>query len=218
MKKLICSLGLAFGIGSVAMAQTQSGKIFIGANLGWNNNENIYNYTNNTGQVGLRTNENSSFSIQPMIGAFVANNIALGIFVTYGNNRNKTTFPIGDYNENIKNDFLTVGPFIRKFFPLNDKFAIYGQGNLGYRRSSYNTNQESEGMTYNLHNKYNGIMAALKPGIVFFASKKVGVDLSVHGLQYSYSKLKNSRQSISNLDANFDLPSLNIGLNLYLGQ
>jgi len=218
MKKILCNLYLVLGMSSMALAQTQSGDIFIGANLGWNNNEYTSNYTNNAGIVGLRTNESSNFSIQPMIGTFLSDNIALGIFVNYDNNRNKSTLPVDNYNENSKNHFLTVGPFIRKFFPLNEKFAFYGQGNIGYRRSSYNTDQESSGMTYNYHNKYNGIMAAIKPGIVFFATKNMGIDVSVRGLQYSFSKLKNSSQSTSSLEAGFDLPNLNIGLNLYLSR
>ena len=218
MKKILFSLYLVLGMGSMAMAQTQAGNIIIGANLGWNNNENTFAETNNTGALGFRTEKGSSFNIEPIIGTFITDNLALGMLINYSNSRGNNTSSTLNNNYIAKTNSYEIGPFIRKFFPLNERFVLYGHGHIGYGHSSIRTEQEFSGLTSNQHEKYNSFMAAIKPGIVFFASKKIGVDLSVQGLQYSIGKEKNLSRTISSLVADFNLPNLNLGLNLYLSR
>jgi len=218
MKKIIGILCFVWGMHSVAMAQTQAGSIFMSTSLSWNNTENTFPQTNSSGTLGSREEKNSNFSIQPMIGTFVSDNLALGIFANYEQTRNEVIYPEISYSYSNKMKAFTVGPFIRKFFPLNEKFALYGQGNIGYNHRSTRYEPEVTGSIFSTTSKSNGLMAALKPGIVFFASNKIGVDLSVQGLQYSIGKVKNSSESFSDLEAGFNLPNLNIGLNLYLGR
>jgi len=218
MKKILCSLCFVWGMGSMAMAQTQAGNIFMGTSLGWNNTEYTSSVTNSSGTIGSQEQKNSNISIQPMIGTFVSNNLALGLFASYEQARNESIYPDVSNNSSNKMNAYTVGPFIRKFFPLNEKFALYGQGNLGYSHSSTRFEPEIVGSVFSINSKYNSFSAALRPGIVFFATSKIGVDLSVQGLQYSIGKEKNSSRSISNFNADFYFPNLNIGVNIYLNR
>jgi len=218
MKKILGILCFVLSMGSGATAQTQAGRIFMGTSLGWNNTENTYNVTNGSGTLSSREEKNSNFFIQPLIGAFVSDNLVLGIFVNYENNSNESIYSDISNNSNNEMNAYTVGPFVRKFFPLNEKFALYGQGNIGFNHRSTRYEPEFVGTTFGRTSKSNSLMAGLKPGIVFFATSKIGVDLSVQGLQYSIGKVKNTSESFSNLEAGFNLPNLNIGLNLYLGK
>ena len=218
MKKIIFFLYFILGIGSVTMAQTQAGNIFMNASLGWNNDESTSNGTNSAGVVTSNSQKSSSFNIQPMVGIFVTDNLALGLFASYEQARTESIYPDVSNNSSNKMNAYTVGPFVRKFFPLNEKFAIYGQGNLGYSHSFTRFEPEIVGTVFSTNSKYNSFSAALKPGIVFFATSKIGVDLSVQGLQYSIGKEKNSSRSISNFNADFYFPNLNIGVNIYLNR
>jgi len=218
MKKIIFFLYFIWGLGSVTMAQTQAGNIFMNTSLGWNNDESTSNGTNSAGVVTSNSQKSSSFNIQPMVGIFITDNLALGIFTNYSYSENTSIYSDVSNNYSSKNNSITIGPFIRKFFPLNERFAIYGQGNIGFSHSSTRFEPEIVGSVFNTNSKTNNFSAALRPGIVFFATSKIGVDLSVQGLQYSIGKEKNSSRSISNFNAGFNFPNLNIGLNIYLNR
>jgi len=209
---------MLLGMGSAAMAQTQAGNFFMGADIGWLNDENTYIETNNFGEEGYRIFKRNELRMQPMIGTFITNNVALGIYLDYQYGKVNDTYSFERNNIKTRNNRFSVGPFVRKFFPLNERFALYGHGNIGYGHSSIRTVQENQNQSVTSHEKYNSFIATLKPGIVFFASKKIGVDLSVRGLQYSFSKLKDSSESNNSLNAGFDLPNLNLGLNVYLNR
>lgn len=209
---LLTSLSLA------ATAQTQSGNRFIGGNINWNNTETEANHVNNSSAVGLRTNEQNTFNAQTTIGTFIKDNLVLGLFANYENSKNENSFPAERSYSVDKTKSISVGPFVRKFFPLNEKFSFYTQGNVGYGRSSNRQTFGNINQPVNMRSEYNSFVAALKPGLVYFATSKFGVDLSILGLQYAVGKEKDNDQSFSRFDAGFNLPNLTIGLNLYLGR
>jgi len=218
MKNIICSLCFVFSLGSVASAQTQKGTIFINGNVGWNNTKNNFNGFNNAGELYNHTEKINNITVQPMIGTFVSDNLALGLLINYSFFRNKNEDLINNYNSNkSKTNSINIGPFIRKFFPLNANFTLYAQGNIGLGLSSTKSTFEFVSPTSQNY-KSNSFLAGLQPGILFFATNKIGIDLFVSGFKYSRGKVKGSETSSSSWDADFDLPNLNLGLNLYLSR
>ena len=218
MKNIIITIWLLVSLSIAATAQTQTGNLFIGGNINWNNNEFEVNDVNNASALGLRIDKQNTFNFQTTFGTFVKDNLVLGMFLNYENIDSESSNSAERSSLINKTKAISVGPFVRKFFPLNEKFSFYTQGSVGYSRSSNRQTYESNNQGYNSHLKYNKFVAALKPGLVYFATNKFGVDLSVQGLQYIVGKEKDTDQSFSRFDAGFNLPNLTIGLNLYLGR
>ena len=211
IKNLVLSLCLITGIASVAKAQTQAGNILAGGVAGWNKSE---NQNDNTSISDDKRNE---FNVQPMAGVFLKDKLAMGLLVNYFHIQSEINYALSDPHENytFKSSAIAVGPFIRQYFTLNDKFAFYGQAMVGYSFSKseykHSSNTQANGQL-----KQGGLIAAVKPGIAFFVTQKIGIDLSVQGLQYNLWKSKSYAGSSSNFSAGFNLPNLSFGCNYYL--
>ena len=217
MKNIILSIWLCASLSLAANAQTQSGNFFLGGNINWDNSENETNDVNSSA-LGLRTNEQNTLNAQTTIGTFVRDNLVLGLLVNYDNRKEESYYSENNSYSLYKTKGISVGPFVRKFFPLSEKFSFYTQGNVGYGRSSNRQTSGSINQRNSSRSENNSFVAALKPGLVYFATNKFGLDLSVQGLQYAAGKEKDSDNSFSRFDAGFNLPNLTIGLNLYLGR
>jgi hypothetical protein len=155
-----------------------------------------------SGSIGYRSEKYDSYATQdlfnftPTIGYFIADNLALGIngdIQLYGSN-----------NPNLPaRNIYSVGPFVRyyHFVGGSDKFALYGQGSLGYRRYSGDFDGNSQGY------------AGITPGLAFFPVPRFGLEASLRGLSYA-TNFNNAHS----LDFGFSLQNIQLGAAYYFGK
>ncbi|OGX83585.1 outer membrane beta-barrel protein [Hymenobacter coccineus] len=184
MKKVFLLALLAFAAGT-AHAQTPltKGKGLLTGTIG---------YSRVSSDPGVARD---LFEFAPKVGTFVADNLAVGISASislYSGNG-------GSFGSNM----YTVGPFARYYrFVDGDKFALFGQGSLGYTR----TNETGSG-------GYNQGYLSVTPGLAFFPIPRFGLEASLRGLSYA-----TNFDGASTLDLGFSLNNFQLGAAYYFGK
>ena len=135
------------------------------------------------------------FNFTPTVGYFVADNLALGL--------NGNLQLLGGNSTYYGQTTYFVGPFARyyRFVGGGDKFALYGQGNVGYSHSSSD------------YERYNQGYVAIMPGLAFFPIPRFGLEASLRGLSYS-SNFKDTHS----FDFGFSLQNIQFGAAYYFGK
>lgn len=182
-------------------AQTDKGKVMLGGNTSY-----FYNKTNYS---------SSQATIIPSFGYFIKNNLAIGSDFTYTRYKNLYNSNNGINNYNISNG-IGVSPFIRYYKFIENKLAFFGQANIGAMHShSHYTENTSNPTSNTIAGNIN-----LKPGLVYFISPKIGVELTFGGISYFYNHISfdNNSPEINSQNFNFNLGlrSLAIGAYIYL--
>ncbi|MBS1764228.1 MAG: outer membrane beta-barrel protein [Bacteroidetes bacterium] len=126
MKKVIVSIFICLMAVNVSFAQ--KGSILINGNLSF--------YATNT-KSNNHKDKTRDFRFAPGIGYRLTDNFLVGLKVGYFSNVND---PEGDIKTTNKG--MTVGPYARYYYPLNDIFSIYGQFDFLY------THSNEENVTY----------------------------------------------------------------------
>lgn len=129
------------------------------------------------------------------MGKFVADNLAVGVSASIRiYSGNSDGFGYNSY---------AVGPFARYYrFVGGDKFALFGQGSLGYARANA---AGSDG--------YNQGYLSVTPGLAFFPIPRFGLEASLRGLTYA-----TNFNSASTLDLGFSLNNFQLGAAYYFGK
>ena len=141
------------------------------------------------------------FNLSPSVGVFVADNLLLGINA----NLTLTGSSYSGYNiPDLDGPSLAIGPFARYYrFVGGDKFALFGEGGIGY---IHNSNSYYSA-------KLNQGYVAITPGLAFFPVPRFGIEASLRGLNYA-TNFDNS----STLDLGFSLRNFQLGAAYYFGK
>lgn len=194
--------------------QTSAGNLLLGGSLQFRDQEDQYSH-----RIDGK-NTNNSFGGQLQGGKFVRDKLALGLGVQYTFSKN--TSEIHDSNlsqyTTYKIENFTAGPFIRKYVALTEKFFFYGQGTTGL--TFWELKQETSNNNSNLqsHSRYLGVSAAISPGLTYFISDKVGLDLGNSGLSYSYYRGRENKSHSHSINLGLDLASLTYGVRFYFAR
>lgn len=244
MKKYILSLlfiSLAF-VGGQTFAQVGQG-LFIGGSLGLTSSSGKTSTTMTSGGTSTTTEtdnpKNSSFSIMPRVGYFFTDNIGAGLMIGY---RSSTTQSIGTgtggstITTTVKGGMFNVGLFGRYTQQLGDSdFYLYGD--LGFGIGSGNSKIKTETKTGSTTNtiendgpKVSETTIAISPGILYFPTKKIGLEASLGNI-FAYMATKETSESTTAgvttkiVDKNSEIHVFNIsslaftfGLNFYLNR
>lgn len=181
MKKLFTLLIIAISfLCQQASAQIKKGEKMLGANIGLNSSK---TKQSNTSTEGTGTN----ISIVPQLGFGIGNNWIVGVQVGYYYSRQKITYPLNGITEQ-KTNTLLGGLFARKFFPMGERFGLFGQGDLSYSRTKdkYNSTPGGSNGQSNTHS----IIAAVSPGAYFRTSKRFILEAQVGSLGYEHRTSK----------------------------
>ncbi|MBW6492593.1 MAG: porin family protein [Lentimicrobium sp.] len=112
------------------------------------------------------------FNFTPKAGYFIIDNLALGLDINLGLSSMKETYDEDDYKST--GTMLSVGPFLRNYFPLEKALPYIEAGaSLGALKSGYEYDSESEEYKSNLNSVMGGI------GIAAPLGDKVAVDFLV---------------------------------------
>lgn len=176
-------------------------------------------------QPFTRTNDNLRFGFSPNIGYVIGKNTVLGLRPGYSyiKSENISTDGIILSNSNtMESNVFSIASYVRRFFPLGKKFAIYVQGEVGYNyRVSDTTNENS---TFPLVNgTSNNYLIGIRPGITYFISKGFALETGIGVLGYLFTDSKSTNGTGLLLDSSesnsfgFELNTSNIffGLSYY---
>lgn len=195
MKKLFLTMIAGLGFAAVVNAQsTDKGTVILGGNVS-------YDFSKVVDVDG----NNQSYSILPNIGFFVQDNFALGLGVGYAGSTAKNAADI----KTVAGEF-TVSPFAR-LYRGDGNVKFFGQLSVPM---GWGTNKV-DGDKVRSTERYG---AAISPGVAYFPTSKLGIELSVRGLYYEYNSMTpegGSKTGINEfgLNANSFMPS--IGVNFY---
>jgi outer membrane protein len=189
MKNTILVLTLV-ALSMPAFSQIAKGSSTIGGSFSLSHTK--YEYPDNSEQT------NNDFSLQPSYGYFFMDNFCAGLALGFSNS-NRTSNP-SNTTVNTKSTTKSVGlgPFVRYYIPISDKFYAFGQ--LSYLRNwdkyeYWATNQTNNKVT----NKYVSYDLGLAAGISYFLNPHVALDLAVG---YTHTKDRDRDPSVDNYKAN----------------
>lgn len=199
-------------------AQLQKGNKVLGGTLNYATSN-----ATPTDLIGLpaQTNKSNSFNISPLIGVFVTDRTVVGFKLDSYSYSSESTIT----GQEFRNEFnrFGFGPFVRRYFPVKEWVAFYGQADLGYSfgktKQTYSSfpNQNSERSMRTLN-----LSASL--GIAFFPTNWMSIDLSLNPLSFSNTVDKNvvgsssPDQNINSFNFNINSQSFFVGANFFLNK
>ncbi len=191
MKKTLLTLAAIAGLTIAANAQTEQGKFIVGGQVGFQ-----------TSKVKDTDVKNNSFSINPTVGYFVSDNIAVGTGIGYSWAKQET-----NADNSVKTDAFQVSPFVRSYSG-NGPFKFFAQLSVPMewgKTTTETSNSSSEA-------KFESYGVELAPGFAYFPTSKIGIELKVRGLYFNSYKYKDIDATVNTfgLDANSLAPTLGV--------
>ena len=225
MKKILQSAlaaALLLGAGA-AQAQLSAGHILLTGSAG---------YSSEKDGVGDNSRIYSTGEVSPQAGYFIVDNLAIGVRLSYGGSSFERKMKSQDTTWSEKNTTTAIdfGPFVRYYKPVGEHAAFFGQLAAGFGSSTEKREYSGPnfpGQPTFKDKKYSMLAAGLSPGFTFFPTDHFGLEVSMGGLMYSKSKLKDKPDNstdtweddstATSLEARFGLQDLRIGATWYLG-
>lgn len=127
---------------------------------------------------GGSESEGINFNLEPQVGWFVRDNVAVGLGLTAGFNQSRTTGSLGVTSEfTQRNTTLGLRPFVRNYAMLGPKVGVFLETslNVGYTRQVTETlpatvtPSEWSGRSF-------FIQAGLRPGVTYFLGRRFAVE------------------------------------------
>ena len=204
---LLLSFLLLFTAGT-AFSQIGKGQKYLGGSL-------AFSYGDyGTSQLDVISNQYyttnvTAFNISPVFGFFVSDKWSINVMPSFGWTSGTETSLRYDYINGVPQSYMYSNKYhsgvvglsvaMRYYWMLNDKFGIYPQFGIG---STHYTNNFSSGT----------LSIGGSPNLVFFPSKKVGVNMGFGSLGYNYDYQNKSSSVNLNLNNN-----IYFGLSYYYG-
>ncbi len=143
------------------------------------------NNANNPTNIDDKTRR---FNFSPMLGYSLKDNLIVGVgLVTNYSISESSSREVGF--ESIENTSASLGfrPFIRGYRALGNRLAFYWQAEASYSRVWYEYQSENSSKT---KNNGKSVFVGARPGVSFFASKKIAFEASFGAIGYSYYEAK----------------------------
>jgi hypothetical protein len=210
-------------------SQTEKGKKIIGGQF----NLSSYNYSDLDTLFKFDRNY-LEFQIVPSFGYFIKDNFAIGVNLNFGFS-NSTEKNANSYNTltetTAKANSISYGGggFARYYKKIADKFFFYANGEVAYtykvQKSDYSTSNPNYVYppTSPAHQEvqYNTISVEINPGLVYFATPKLGIQTSFGDIFYNNSTSKNisllhdNHNNSHNYGISLNMRTFYLGINYY---
>jgi hypothetical protein len=201
-----------------SFAQLQKGNKILGGTLNYSTSKST---SDDMGVAGGQSGKTSSYINNAILGVFVSDRTVLGLNFEINSYSNEST-SLGQEFRYGFNQF-GFGPFLRRYFPVKEWVAFYGQAQLGYgfgkikQNYSSTPNQNSERST----NTFN-LSATL--GLAFFPTNWMSVDLAMNPLSFAHSVNKDEigsgypDQKTNTFNFNLSSQAFQIGAHFFLNK
>ena len=191
MKKVFLTMMTGLGFAVAVNAQTDKGNVMLGGQA-------AYDYEKTVDVDGNTQN----YTIMPQLGFFVEDNFALGLGLGYSGSTTKSPSDI----KSTSGDFA-VSPFAR-LYKGEGPVKFFGQLSVPMSWGTRKVDGDKTGTT----ERYG---AAVSPGIAYFPTSRLGIELSVKGLYYEHVAVKpesgsNTKRNEFGLNVNSLQPSLGV--------
>jgi hypothetical protein len=217
MKTLLSLLSLC-ALAQVSYAQTpiKAGTLQVGGAVNYTTTSE--DVTTKTGSISNTTKyTTNSLTLNPYVGLFVADNLALGVNFSYTAANNYAN--VGTNTTKTPTTRLRVGPFVQYYKMVTDQFGFVGTLGGGYE-NDYQPGIGAQGISITT----NGAYVGLTPSVVFFPIPKLSFGASIGGLAYTHLKVKPDKapdgyeDTISSFGAGFGLSQLLFSGTYYFGR
>ncbi|MDF2156672.1 hypothetical protein [Algoriphagus sp. CAU 1675] len=205
---------LSFG----GFAQLEKGNKVIGGSINFSSQS-----SEASGPFGVSYDtENRNFELSPDFGIFIIDNLVLGLTISYFN-RNFTMDYTNYKVENLSSGW-GAGPYIRKYFPLGEQFAFFGQLGISFSGSSEEYKNENIDTPFSQKSKYSVFGAKTDVGFSFFPKKWISLNLMVNPLNFTQTINKpennpdNSRSVSNNFSFNVNTSSILLGAHFFISK
>jgi hypothetical protein len=221
MKKTLLIIVAVFSL-SVANAQTDKGKMLIGGDLSINGSVND-EYQPRTKRFDL--------SVNPKYGYFISKNFLIGTELNVNFRHTNQFFSEPGYLtlERIKTNLLGIGGgiFGRYYFRIIDNLRFFTNLDLNYNYTTIKKSTTYEGINPSVANPkpqfthQHNASASLSPGLVYFMTPKLGIEVSFGSLYFNYYTTKiidipaSKRGNSTEGGFSLNLSTLRLGLSYY---
>lgn len=218
-------------------AQLNKSSQMAGLRISYSQNKNDNSSLPVNGNITTNVTKQNNLNGAVSAGYFVENNFAIGIIIgtsiTNYNTSQKVNQinSIGTYDRHDNEKIAYAGLFLRPYKMISEaKFGFFGNLSAVYQKgisvSQYTQTLNSMGVEmYSEDGNIEGYSVAISPGIVFFITKKIGLEASFGNLSYSsittIMQVNGQSQTTSinsGLNVNFSATTFNIGITFYLAS
>lgn len=167
-------------------AQLQKGNKILGGTLNYTTSKST---SDDIGVAAGQSDNSSSFVNRANLGVFVSDRTVLGMNFEISTYTSEQALLAGSAINYDSNQF-GFGPFVRRYFPVKEWVAFYGQAGLGYNFGNVkqvydNPNLANQG--YEIDIKTLSLSTGL--GLAFFPTDWMSVDLAMNPLSYVHQIL-----------------------------
>lgn len=173
-------------------AQLQQGNKILGGTLNYSTSKST---SDDMGVGGGQSGNSSSFINNAILGVFVSDRTVLGLNFEINTYSSEQLF-LTEFPSNYESNQFGFGPFVRRYFPVKEWVAFYGQVGLGYnfgnvKQTHDNPNLSNQG--YEIDTKTLSISTDL--GLAFFPTDWMSVDLAMNPLSFTHQVLNTESAS-----------------------
>jgi len=215
-------------------SQIERGTFLLGPSFNYSQNGNNNQPEDPTAYT--QSGKSGAFNSALRLGYFVTNNIAVGVLGGYGssfsNGESKNSSSVNPgyvQKSNSTINLSSFGLFARTYKLFNEnRFGFFcqldGVYQIGNSKTTYTDDQSGVSQSSNTNGNVTGINLGLRPGVVYFITKRIGIEGMVGNLSYNHQTQQNysngqktSKNSTNTLNTNFGLNSFYLGVNFYFG-
>lgn len=219
---ILLLLGIVL-MSKVTFAQTEKGKFIINQDLSMNFDvdDNEYDLKENIDDDSVIKIKNryAAFSLNPSVGYFLIDNLAVGLGAEFSYSRSRDNFSLLSFNKKlvVNNYYYSFNPFVRYYFgKCKIKPFVGGQFKYGQRirNGKYSGDifpGDTEASLEYDKSTTNFFGYQINPGLAYFVNDRIGVSLT---LVYDYTKY--SDNTIQQADSCYDEFGANIGISISL--
>ena len=221
MKKFILAILPLLLVSITALAQLEKGNLLLGGGLGISSQSSLAE-----GPVPSEIRY-SNFYFNPMAGYFFQNKWVVGLnFPISYQVENSSSTPIGgnDIQEQLKRSYFGVGPFVRKYFTINEKMAFFAQGQASFGKSVTDWIMDRDYTDRDARYESKSINLVGTLGLVVFPKDWFSINLMVNPLIYNY-QIRNEDRSgniyeikDSGFEFGFNSNLIGLGANFFLSK
>lgn len=216
-------------------SQITKGTKMLGIRVNFNQNKSDMTNEPNFSGVTSSTNKLTNFNTALNFGHFVANNVVIGLIAGYANTNQEMTQSGGrsifqeSYSSNERTDVVYAGIYSRYYKMFYDNRV----GFFGHFQALYEvgTSLNKQTRLYDNTPYYypdengdiQGFSIGLSPGVVYFITKSIGLEVSFGNLGYTTrtETVEAEDQELgtyknSGFNFSFSAATFNIGVNFYL--
>ncbi|UOQ73426.1 hypothetical protein [Hymenobacter cellulosilyticus] len=233
MNKFICAAALCCGSALSVRAQTSAGTILLSGAINYNTSTEDRNGVGSFSFNPSSTEDYRYLRLSPSAGFFVADKLVVGLQADFTTSKRtlsqdeyiNATGAVMRFTSIDEEKGVTVGPFVRYYQMLGEKLGLYGQLAGGYFYGTYE--QRGDYQLRSQQGTSKGGYGRFTPGIVFFPTPKLALELTVGNASYNSGTSKSrysagaqegTERKYSNFQGSFGFQHITVGAAFHLGS